>query len=104
MFRLRYALAVMFVAVGFTPVAPVSPAQADSNPAVALCRYVLLPARPASNLGECVSYINTANNQADGEPAHECDFLAENDPDTFELLFTTRSQCIQAFGLRGKWK
>ena len=30
--------------------------------------------------------------------------LAENDPDTFELLFTSRSECIQAFGLRGPWK
>ena len=104
MLRIRFACAVILVAAGLTPVAPASPARADQNSAVALCHDVLLPARPNSSLGECVSYINTANNQSDGEPAHECDFLAENDPDTFELLFTSRSECIQAFGLRGPWK
>ena len=104
MLKLRYAFAAILIAAGFTPLAPIAPALADQNPAVALCQNVLLPARPNSNLGECVSYINAANNQSDGEPAHACDFLIENDPDTFELLFDSRSQCIQAFGNRGQWK
>jgi hypothetical protein len=83
---------------------PASPAHADPKSAIELCQDVLMPARPNSNLGECLSYINVANNQSGGDPAHACDFLIENDPDTFELLFTTRSECIQAFGGRGQWK
>ena len=88
--------------VAFLPHA--SPAFAKANPAIDLCRDVLLPARPASNLGECLSYINSATNESGGEASHECDFLMENDPFTFDLLFVTRSECIQAFGDRGHFK
>jgi hypothetical protein len=102
MIRISAAFIVAIViAVGMTPVAPASPALADPKPAIDLCRDVLLPARPASNLGECLSYINVAAKDSEGEAAHECDFLEENDPFTFELLFVTRSECIQAFGGRG---
>jgi len=105
MFKISAAFAAaVIIAAGFTPIAPTSPALADQNPAIELCQDVLMPARPNSNLGECLSYINVANNQSGGDPAHACDFLIENDPDTFELLFATRSDCIQAFGNRGQWK
>ena len=95
--------AMLFVA-GVTPIMPAAPAQAEPKLAIELCRDVLLPARPASNLGECLSYIAVAQNESDGEASHACDFLAENDPFTFELLFVSKSECIQAFGLRGHWK
>ena len=94
-------LAAILLAAGATPVLPVTPALADPKPTLVLCRDVLVPARPASNLGECLSYITVAQNGSDGEPSHHCDFLEENAPDTFDLLFTSRSECIQAFGLRG---
>src|SRR5439155_8964398 len=51
------------LAAGVTPVVPASPARADPNPAIAQCR-ALLPFRPASNLGECLSYITVANNES----------------------------------------
>jgi hypothetical protein len=105
MFRIGAALvAAVVIATGVTPLTPASPAMAAQNPAVGLCRDVLLPGRPASNLGECLSYINDANNESDGVVSHFCDFLIENDPDTFELLFVSRPECIQAYGLRGRWK
>jgi hypothetical protein len=96
--------AAILIATGITPLAPASTALADPRPAIDLCRDVLVPARPASNLGECLSYINVATNQSEGEASHQCDFLEENDPFTFELLFVTRSECIQAFGGRGHFK
>ena len=105
MIRISSALiAAIVIAIGINPVAPASPALADPKPAIDLCRDVLLPARPASNLGECLSYINVAANESEGEASHECDFLMENDPFTFDLLFVTRSECIQAFGSRGHSK
>jgi hypothetical protein len=97
-------IAAIVIAVGLTPVAPASPALAGPKPVIKLCRDVLLPARPASNLGECLSYINVAANESEGEASHQCDFLMENDPFTFDLLFVTRSECIQAFGGRGHSK
>src|SRR5436190_23660475 len=98
MFKISVALvASVVIAAGVTPVLPAAPARAAPKAAIDLCRDVLLPARPASNLGECLSYINVATNGSDGEPSHHCDSLQENDPDTFELLFTTKSECIQAF-------
>ena len=97
-------VAAIIIAAGVTPVLPAPPALADPKPAIDLCRDVLLPARPASNLGECLSYINVAANQSQGEATHQCDFLEENDPFTFDLLFVTRSECIQAFGGRGHFK
>jgi hypothetical protein len=97
-------IAAIAIAVGMSPVAPASPALADPKPAVDLCRDVLLPARPASNLGECLSYITVAANESEGEASHQCDFLEENDPFTFELLFVTKPECIQAFGGRGHFK
>lgn len=103
MLAYRAALAAFAIlAAGVTPIAPASRAKADSNPAIALCRSVLLPGRPASNLGECLSYINVAQNQSGGQAAHQCDFLEENDPFTFEMMFVSRSECIQAFGGRGR--
>jgi hypothetical protein len=96
-------IAAIVIAVGITPVAAVSPALADPKPAIDLCRDVLLPARPASNLGECLSYINVATNDSEGVASHQCDFLMENDPFTFDLLFVTRSECIRAFGGRGRF-
>ena len=105
MFRTCIAcVAAAFLAVGITPLLPATAARADTKQSIDLCRDVLLPARPNSNLGECLSYINVATNQSGGEPSHACDFLIENDPDTFDLMFTSRSECIQAFGLRGPWK
>jgi hypothetical protein len=105
MFRISAALvASVVLAAGVTPVLPAAPARAESKAAINLCRDILLPARPASNLGECLSYINASNNQSDGVVSHFCDFLIENDPDTFELLFVSRSECIRAYGLRGRWK
>jgi hypothetical protein len=105
MFRIGAAfVAFGILAAGVAPIVPASPALADPNPGIALCRNVLLPGRPASNLGECLSYINVAENQSKGEPAHACDFLEENDPFVFELLFVSRSECIQAFGSRGQFK
>ena len=102
MFRISIMLsAATVLAAGIIPVAPASNALADPKPAIDLCRDVLLPARPASNLGECLSYINVAANASEGDPSHACDFLIDNDPDTFDLLFTSRPECIQAFGLRG---
>jgi hypothetical protein len=98
-----FCVATIFAAT-ITPIAPVSPALADPKPAIDLCRDVLLPARPASNLGECLSYINVATNDSEGVASHQCDFLQENDPFTFELLFVTKSECIQAFGSRGHFK
>jgi hypothetical protein len=97
-------IAAIVIAAGISPVAPASPAMADPKPAIGLCRDVLLPARPASNLGECLSYINVAANESEGEASHQCDFLQENDPFTFDLLFVTRSECIKAFGGRGQFK
>ena len=105
MFRIGTALcAVTIIAAGFTPAIPASPALAANKPAIDLCRDVLLPNRPASNLGECLSYINVSANDSDGVPSHECDFLQENDPDTFDMMFVTKSECIQAFGGRGRSK
>ena len=101
------AIAAAFMAAilvtGATPVMPASPARAEANAAIDQCR-ALLPYRPASNLGECVSYINVAANESEGETSHQCDFLEENDPFTFDLLFVTRSECIRAFGGRGRSK
>ena len=94
-------VAAIFIAASATPIVPASPALADPKPAIGLCRDVLLPNRPASNLGECLSYITVAANESEGVASHQCDFLIENDPDTFDMLFVTRSECIQAFGLRG---
>src|SRR5438874_126684 len=99
----RTIVAVLVAAIltaGVTSVMPASPARAEANPAIDQCR-ALLPYRPASNLGECLSYINVAANKSAGEASHECDFLEENDPFTFDLLFVTRAECIQAFGSRG---
>jgi hypothetical protein len=105
MFRISAAIAaVCIIAGGVTPILPPSPAHADANPAVDLCREVLVPLRPNSNLGECVSYINAAANDSGGEASHFCDFLIENDPDTFELLFVSKPECIQAYGDRGHGK
>jgi hypothetical protein len=101
MFRSSIAVAAILIVAGVTPILPASPAHTEANPAIQLCREVLLPGRPASNQGECVSYINDAENGSGGEVSHHCDTLQENDPDTFELLFATKSECIQAFGLRG---
>lgn len=102
MFKKSVAFAAaVVIATGVTPITPASPARADPKPAIGLCREVLLPNRPASNLGECLSYITVAQNGSDGVPSHECDSLQENDPDTFDLLFVTKSECIQAFGGRG---
>ena len=70
------------------------------NPAIAQCQ-ALLPFLPASNRGECLSYITVANNESEGEVSHHCDALEENDPITFDFFFVTRSECIQAFGGRG---
>jgi hypothetical protein len=104
MFRITTMLcAAAILAAAITPIAAPSPAFAKANPAIDQCR-ALLPYRPASNLGECLSYINAATNESQGEASHECDFLIENDPFTFELLFVTRSECIQAFGSRGHFK
>ena len=97
-------VAAMFLAAGLTPIAPAAPAMAAQKPSLDLCRDVLVPARPASNLGECLSYINVAQNGSGGQVSHFCDFLIENDPDIFELLFTSRSECVQAYGGRGQWK
>ena len=94
-------VAAVVIAAGVTPLAPAAPARADQKAAIDLCRDVLLPGRPESNLGECLSYINVAQNQSNGVPSHACDFLQENDPDTFEMLFTSKPECIQAFGGRG---
>ena len=96
--------AAVILVAGATPIILAAPAQAEPKPAIELCRDVLLPARPASNLGECLSYITVAQNESDGEASHACDFLAENDPFTFELLFVSRSECVQAFGGRGRSK
>ena len=104
MIRATTAFIATIVAAVVSPIAPASPAFADPKPAIELCRDVLLPNRPASKLGECLSYINVATNQSEGEPSHQCDFLEENDPFTFDLLFVTRSECIQAFGSRGHSK
>jgi hypothetical protein len=101
MFRTRVAVFAAAITVAqFTPILPAAPAIADPNPAIDQCER-LLPFRPESNPGECRSYITTANNGSGGEVAHHCDSLQENDPDTFEMFFTTRSECIQAFGGRG---
>ena len=97
------AFVAAILAAGVVPVMPASSARAEANPAIEQCR-ALLPYRPASNLGECLSYINVAANESEGEASHQCDFLMENDPFTFDLLFVTRSECIQAFGGRGHSK
>jgi hypothetical protein len=96
--------AASLIAAGVTPLAPASPALADPKPEIQLCRDVLLPGRPASNLGECLSYIMDAENGSQGEVAHHCDTLEENDPETFDMLFVSKSECIQAFGSRGHFK
>lgn len=98
------AFIAAIIAAGVNPIMPASPALADPKPPIDLCRNVLLPNRPASNLGECLSYINVAANQSQGEATHQCDFLEENDPFTFDLLIVTRSECIRAFGGRGHFK
>src|SRR5438445_9727377 len=104
MLRVGAALvAAVVMAAGVPPVMPAAPARAEANPGIAICRD-LLPSRPNSNLGECLSYINVATNESEGDASHACEFLIDNDPDTFDLLFVTRSECIQAFGLRGHWK
>ena len=104
MIKTSIALIATIIAASACPVMAASPALADPKPVIELCRDVLLPNRPASNLGECLSYINVAANESEGEASHQCDFLEENDPFTFELLFVTRSECIQAFGGRGRAK
>jgi hypothetical protein len=102
MFRVGSSVfAAIIVAAGVTPITTASPALADPKPEIELCREVLLPARPASNLGECLSYITVAENESGGEVSHHCDSLEENDPETFDALFVTKSECIQAFGSRG---
>jgi hypothetical protein len=104
MFRTKAALiaAVVSVAAQAVLVLPSSVAYADPNPAIDQCR-ALLPSRPASNPGECRSYITVANNDSQGEVAHHCDSMQENDPEIFEMMFSTKSECIQAFGLRGHY-
>ena len=92
--------AALALATGVTPVLPAAPAQAEQNPGIEQCRAIL-PFLPESNLGECLSWINTAANGAGGEVAHHCDALQENDPETFEMMFATKSECIHAFGNRG---
>lgn len=102
MFRIgRSVFASILLAGSFAPVAAPSPAFADPKPEIELCRDVLLPGRPESNLGECVSYITVAENQSQGEVSHHCDTLEENDPETFYAMFVSKSECIQAFGSRG---
>src|SRR5207253_2325884 len=104
MLRIGVALvAAVVIAAGVTPVMPAAPARAEANLAIAICRN-LLPSRPNSNLGECLSYLNVATNESGGDASHACDFLIDNDPDTFDSLFVTRSECIQAFGGRGHFK
>jgi hypothetical protein len=102
-FGAAFATAIV-IAAGVTPILPALPAQAQPKAAIALCRDVLLPARPASNLGECLSYITVAQNGSNGDPSYHCDSLEENAPDIFDMMFTSKSECIQAFGLRGQWK
>ena len=102
MFKISVAfVAAVVIAAGVTPVLPVTSARANPKAEIELCREVLLPSRPASNLGECLSYITDAENGSGGEVSHACDSLQENDPFTFELLFVSKSECIQAFGGRG---
>lgn len=102
MFRIGGSFfAAILMATGTTPLMPASSALADPKPEIQLCRDVLLPGRPESNLGECVSYITVAENESQGEVSHHCDTLEENDPQTFYSLFVTKSECIQAFGSRG---
>jgi hypothetical protein len=104
MFRMSAAfVAALVIAAGVTPIVPPSAARADPKAAIDLCRNVLLPNRPESNLGECLSYITVAENGSGGEVAHHCDSLEENDPVTFEMFFTSKSECIQAFGGRGRF-
>jgi hypothetical protein len=95
---------ILFAAVAISaqvaPILPASSARAEANPAIEQCRE-LLPYRPQSNPGECRSYITVTADGSNGEVAHHCDSLEENDPETFDMLFTSRSECIQAFGGRG---
>lgn len=93
--------AAVLIAAGVTPMTPAPPALADPKPDIELCRDILLPGRPESNLGECLSYITVAENDSQGEVSHHCDTLEENDPETFDSLFVSKSECIQAFGSRG---
>jgi hypothetical protein len=103
MFRTKAAVfAVTIVAAQLTPMLPAAPAMADPNPAIERCDE-LLPSRPESNAGECRSYITVVENGSGGEVAHHCDSLEENDPETFDMFFTSKSECIQAFGGRGKF-
>jgi hypothetical protein len=104
MFKIGAAFLAAVVVAGVTPVLPAAPARADTKASIELCREVLLPGRPASNLGECLSYINVAQNGSEGEVSHFCDFLQENDPDIFEMMFTSKHECIQAYGQRGQWQ
>ncbi|MEO8456002.1 MAG: hypothetical protein ABI454_12665 [Sphingomicrobium sp.] len=102
MLRMRTAfMAALVIAAGVTPIVPASAARAEPKAAIDLCRNILLPNRPESNLGECLSYITVAENGSAGEVAHHCDSLEENDPVTFDMFFTSKSECIRAFGGRG---
>jgi hypothetical protein len=104
MMRTRIALAAAATLfAGAVPVMPAAPAQAKANPAIEQCRAIL-PLLPESNLGECLSWITVAENGAGGEVSHHCDALQENSPEIFEMLFLTKSECIQAFGGRGPFK
>jgi hypothetical protein len=94
-------LAAAILASGTTPILPAAPAAAVTKWEIGLCRDVLLPQRPNSNLGECLSYINVAQNGSDGEVSHFCDYLIDNDPFTFELLFSSRWECLHLYGGRG---
>ena len=79
---------------GVTPLGPAAPARAEANPAVDQCR-ALLPYLPASNLGECLSFITVAANGSNGFATHDCDSFEENDPELFYLIFVSKSECIR---------
>jgi hypothetical protein len=101
MFRTSAAFfGTLLTALPAVPILPASAAMAERNPAIAQCRD-LLPSRPQSNAGECRSWITVAGNESDGEVSHHCDALEENDPIIFDMMFTSKHDCIQAFGGRG---
>ena len=74
-----------------------APAQA-SNANMEFCKdYISDPtiADDNLNLGECVSFLNTADHGGGRSFAvHWCDYLAENYPADFDLLYDSKKECV----------
>ena len=98
---------MLIAAIGLAAPAPLvisTPAHAGFNNIPGFCKnYVASGEDAALNRGECISlltqqfhyFVDDKNDNA--YAVHACDYLAENAPDLFDLLWASEQQCIAEY-------